>query len=335
MIQDKKSAFDTISRVLAITRLDIEHHQAINDMSLNIHGEDYFKDVFNFVYDCDFKNANYIKLNEPYIDLVDDTKKKVIQITTTRTKEKILTSLQALLNPKYKDYDISIFYLLDKAMPTKNTVREVQSKYSINLKDILKDSKDLVKDINFLESNKLIELCTKYFLPKESKYTEQIILDLVFRKLLKEKVSTHVSYEDDLGSIEADEKIVINKINPRVANKIINSLDYTCIVDSFDDVDLSTDLRKLIVNEFYRGLLVEQLKSKVRKEELLTLDLPALQELAVHKKLDFSKLITLLSYKIESHIAIRDFNSMNISWILVSYFFEICDVGVKSFDTAE
>ena len=92
MITDRKIAFDTISKVLAITRLDIEQHQAINDQSLNIHGEDYFRDVFNFVYDSQFVNANIHSSNEPYIDLIDKKKKKLVQITTTRTKEKIVNS---------------------------------------------------------------------------------------------------------------------------------------------------------------------------------------------------------------------------------------------------
>ena len=100
MITNRKEAFDTISRVLAITRLDIEQHQAINDVSLNIHGENYFRDVFNFVYDCDFVNANDENLNEAYIDLVDSGEKKLIQITTTRSKEKIPHSLTELLHTK-------------------------------------------------------------------------------------------------------------------------------------------------------------------------------------------------------------------------------------------
>lgn len=75
MINDKKAAFDNISRMLAITRYDIEHHQAINDLSLNIHGENYFRDVFNFIYECNFENANFQTQNAACIDLIDKSKK--------------------------------------------------------------------------------------------------------------------------------------------------------------------------------------------------------------------------------------------------------------------
>jgi hypothetical protein len=32
---------------------------------------------------------------------------------------------------------------------------------------------------------------------------------------------------------------------------------------------------------------------------------------------------------LESKIDIKDFNSMSISWIIISFFFEICDIGLK------
>jgi len=40
-----------------------------------------------------------------------------------------------------------------------------------------------------------------------------------------------------------------------------------------------------------------------------------------------------LHEKLENLILIKDFNSMDLCWILVSYFFEICDVGVQADDT--
>jgi hypothetical protein len=112
MLQERKKAFDTISRILAITKLDIEHHQLVNDQSLNIHGEDYFKNVFNFIFNRNFKNANFGEFNAPFIDLIDVDAKKIVQITTTRTKEKILHTLKATKIAAYSGYQVSIYYLL-------------------------------------------------------------------------------------------------------------------------------------------------------------------------------------------------------------------------------
>jgi hypothetical protein len=329
MLTDRKIAFDNISRVLAITKLDIEHHQAINDLSLNIHGENYFRDVFNYVYDRNFENANFGCSNAEYIDLIDFENKEIIQITTTRTKEKILHSLKALTKPEYKEYKFSIYYLLSKAMPSTSTKEEIELKFEFQLSDILKDSTDLIRDIEKLTEDKLTELSSKHFEPIELKYTNEIVLDLVFKKLLKEKSSLTFSYDDDLGGIAPDNKIIVNKLNKRIASNITSSLDYTCIIDSIDEGGLSTDLRRLVVNKLYRNILVEQLKAKENKENLINCDVDALHLFAKKHSINFSKLIHKLSESLENLIIIKDFNSMNISWILVSYFFEICDVGIK------
>ena len=87
-MQDRKQAFDNISRRLANIRCDIEQHQAIQDYSLNIHAENFFRDVFNYVYDYRLKSANFQNTNAAYIDLLDTDKKLAYQITSTTSKEK-------------------------------------------------------------------------------------------------------------------------------------------------------------------------------------------------------------------------------------------------------
>jgi hypothetical protein len=115
MIDLRQEAFNSISRVLAITRYDIEQRQLINEYGLNIHGENYFRDVFNFVFGKNFENDNFNTSNNACIDLVDKTEKLAIQITTTRTKEKIENTFKALKVSKYKNYSIKIFtYLINQ-----------------------------------------------------------------------------------------------------------------------------------------------------------------------------------------------------------------------------
>lgn len=189
------------------------------------------------------------------------------------------------------------------------------------------------KDINALDTNKIIELSEKYFEGKESKYTDEIVLDLVFKELLKKKTGVISSYDGELGSLEANEKIIINNINEKTANNIRSSLDYTCIVGTIDDGDLGTNLRELVINVLYKNILVEQLKLIEKRDVLQKKSIHELQKLAIASNHNFNKIIHLLTCKIESLITVRDFNSMSISWILVSYFFEICDVGLKKNDS--
>ena len=328
MINLRQKAFNNISKIIAISRYDIEQRQLINDYGLNIHSENWFRDIFNFVYKYSFENANFESQNIAHIDLIDKTNKLIYQITTTRTKEKIENTLKALDNKIYTGYSLKIFYLLDKANPNKDT--ELEKKYNIVLKDCLLDYTDLIRDIDNLETNKLIELNSKYFNGIEEKYTEEITLNLVFRHLLQNQLKIKPNYDDDLGSIDTDEKLELNNINSRFTNKINEGLDYITIVNEVDSEDnILSELKKLVIEDLYMNILINLLISKVSKNELKNKSLLELHNLAKLHNLDFNKIINNLHIKLEDKIDIKDFNSTSISWIIIAYFFELCYVGRK------
>ncbi|MFI3156330.1 MAG: SMEK domain-containing protein [Methylococcaceae bacterium] len=329
MIDERKLAFDNISRMLAITRYDIEHHQSTNDQSLNIHGESYFRDVFNFVYGYDFKNANFETQNAPCVDLIDKPRKLAYQITTTRDNKKIEKTLLALKKQKYEGYTIRIFYLLDKSKPQKTTKDTIEKCFNIKLSEALLDYTDLIKSIENLETNQLIELDKKYFRGISYKYTDDIVLNLIFKHLISEKKLLKKRYDDDFGTIDTAKKIILNDINNRVAADINKGLDYTKIIEDIDNEDnLLTKLRSLIIDELYKEILIENLKSKVPKNQLDNNTVVDLHNLANDHNLNFNKIIGNLHEIIENNTEINDFNAMNIAWIIVSYFFEICDIGM-------
>lgn len=195
MVSKRKIAFNSISRVLAITRYDIEHHQSVNDLSLNIHGENYFRDVFNHVYGLNLQNANFESFNFPSIDLIDKENRIAYQITTTKSREKI---------------------------------------------------------------DKTLEIYNK---------------------------------------------------------------------EGYDESFIS-NLRELIIDKFYKDILFQSLERIISKSELIALSTSELQFKAQENETDFNRVIANLYEKIETQIGIQDFNSMSTSWIIIAYFFELCDVGV-------
>ena len=327
MIDLRQEAFNSISRVLAITRYDIEQRQLINEYGLNIHGENYFRDVFNFIYLKNYENENFNSQNNTCIDLVDKTEKLALQITTTRTKEKIDNTFKALKIAKYKDYSISIFYLLDKSKPNKDTIEEYKRDYSVDLNNCLFDYTDLIKEIEGLETSKLIELNNKYFKNNTEKYTDEIVLNRVFKRLIKNFTSKKPNYDDDFGTIDTNEKIKLNNLNSRIESEINKGLDYISLVNNEDNI--LDDLRKFVVDDLYKQILFDLLLSKVSKIELESKTLAELSDLCQIHNIDFNKIISNLHSKLENKIEIKDFNSMSISWIIISFFFEICDIGIK------
>jgi len=333
MIEERKIAFDNISRTLAITRYDIEQHQLVNDQSLNIHGENWFRDIFNFIYSTNFFiNANLKTKsgNASAVDLIDIDKKLAYQITTTKTKEKVDNTLVKIKTTEYKNYTLKIFFLLEKSKFQKDTKKYFKDKYNIDIQNYLFDYTDLLKDIESLETDRLIELNQKLFLKSTEKYTNNITLSLIFKHLVKEKKNIIVDYmDDDFGTVDTKSKLSLNKINEKISAKIKESLDYRVILDDFCNIDnLLIDLKSYIIDDVYKNILLEKLKLKVSEKELESKKTSELQDIAIVHKINFNKLISQLHQIIENNTEITDFNSMNIAWIIIAYFFELCDVGV-------
>jgi hypothetical protein len=332
MIDLRQEAFNNISRVLAITRYDIEQRQLANEYGLNIHGENFFRDVFNFVYNDKFclENDNFNSRNSACIDLIDKKKRIAYQITTTRTKEKIVNTLQALKQEKYKGYTIKIFFLLEKANPNKNTIAEIKKIFGLELNECLLDYTDLIRDIENLKTNKLIKLNKEYFANKTEKYTDEIVLNLVFKHLITNYSDINPNYDDNFGTVDTNDKLEINNINGRIASEINKGLDYIGLVNEADsESDLMTDLRKLVVDDLYKKIVMKYLLSKASRTELESKPIEELHNLCKLHKLDFNKIIFDLHKELENKIEIKDYNSMQISWIVIAFFFEICDIGIK------
>ncbi len=180
-MQDRKQAFDNISRQLGIIRHDIEQHQAIQDYSLNIHAENFLRDVFNCVYGCRFINANFQSANAPCLDLLDTQQKLAYQITSTISKEKITNTLQALKKPEYQGYEIRMYYLLGKPNLSDKSKQQIHVDFAINIDEHLFDCSNLIKDINNLETDRLIALQAKCF--KEIDQVQDDIVEVDIRHL--------------------------------------------------------------------------------------------------------------------------------------------------------
>ena len=335
MPAERKKAFDNISRALSIIKVDIEHHQKINDLSLNIHSENFFRDVFSHVYGYKLENANFKNQNISSIDLIDKEAKIAYQITSTRDVEKVENTLKILKNNEYKDYTLYIYYLLEKPNFQSKSIEYLNENFQdINIKECLKSSLDLINDINNLKHSDLLSLNENYFLNfsnKKIEYTDKMVLDTAIKHLLTRKKNINKNYNDSFGSIRTDEKIIVNKINKRLAAHINNALDYNYLMQELESEEAYiTSLRNLIIEELYRELVQLELLSKHRLGNLKRFSIEKLSEIGFASGVDFNKIIFDLYEKFKELLLINDFNTMDITWIIISYFFEICDIGVKN-----
>lgn len=75
-----------------------------------------FRDLLNLIFDATFTNANDLWMNEPGIDLVDNQKKMVVQVSAVTTNTKIQKSLDKIDMKKYTNYR---FVFLPITIPVK------------------------------------------------------------------------------------------------------------------------------------------------------------------------------------------------------------------------
>lgn len=325
-----------IAHTIAIMMCEIELNQSMNVYALNIHAEDYYCDVFNFLYEGkNFKNANAAGSNQEYIDLIDENSKHVIQVTTTTSKEKIDNTLKLFSEgcEKYSGYTFDVFYLLKKPKNLKKkTIEEYSKNHGItDIREHLKDFTDLINDIKSLSDLRLIEVFNRFFKQLNDKYTDIISLQIVFELLAKNNRSKDRDYSVDFDNKELDEKIKLNNLNLKVSCELHNGSEASLpIYENIDDEAL-TEIRDLVVNCFYAEALKNSLLScGAKHRDVAKKSISELHDLTIEKhKIDYSKVLGDLCHRIENETFKASYQETSMAWVIVSYFFEECDIGIK------
>ncbi|MGF7402392.1 SMEK domain-containing protein [Campylobacter concisus] len=325
----RKEIIDSITKSIAILKYEIEHKQSLSDYSLNIYSENLYRDMLNVIYGYDLENANADNKNAEYIDLVDDKNKIFIQVTSTKTKAKIDNTLKILeTKPNFK---IKILYLLDKPSPRDSSFDEWRNKYSIDVEKCLIDTKDLLKDINNLEQTKLGEIYSFFDIKILKTYTTEMVLNLVIKHILRQYRKIKINYLDDFNNTkEVDEKLKINSLIERTSIEIKRGLDYRDSIEELNDDTTMSNLQDFIVRKIYREILLKHIKEI--NADISDIKTKSIDELHYnfYRSLDFNEIFSELYDEITSYFDIKDFNEANITWIIISYFFEICDIGAKN-----
>ena len=151
MIEINKQ-LEYIRSQLAWIKSKVELDNQLGLYDINKLGEDIFMHILNDVYDLNLKNANLIEENFPAIDLIDNIKKIVIQVTSTTTPNKLRSTIEKLKkSTQYSEYKLKIFYIKEK--PTFNKdIREEFNNSGVISEDLL--GIDDIIDIIQAEPNK-------------------------------------------------------------------------------------------------------------------------------------------------------------------------------------
>lgn len=158
--------FSAITSALAYLSRCVETRASLNLNDLNVHSENFYKDLLNLVYGYNLINLNSLTHNTASIDLSDEAIGLCIQVTSTNSIEKIKKTVDKFikegLHEKYKDLKVLIL-TNKKSYKTKNY--GVQGAFILDVNKNVLDYKDIARKIQDLPTEKQCDI--KVFLEKE------------------------------------------------------------------------------------------------------------------------------------------------------------------------
>ena len=115
----RQEYFNFIEEKLSFLATRIEMRGGLNLLDLHLHGENFYQDFLNLLFEWDLFNLNTEKHNAPGIDLIDKNNKIVVQVSATATKHKIESALNKNLS-EYKDYSFKFIAISKNAKNLKD-----------------------------------------------------------------------------------------------------------------------------------------------------------------------------------------------------------------------
>lgn len=149
-----------IQQRLAYLKSRVEIAGSLNLTDIHIYAEDFYQALFNLLGNS-YKNGNIDKQNFAYIDLIDDSNKKAMQVTARDDNKKITETIEGFFenteHPEYKDYSLKVL-LISKRAKDYTTDFTSKGKYKFNHQEDVIDIERLIAIIKDSGREKIIEL---------------------------------------------------------------------------------------------------------------------------------------------------------------------------------
>lgn len=206
----RNNAIANITKKFAYLQSQIKLSNSLNLTDANIHAENFYRDFFNNCLGYSFNNTNFDHQNAAHIDLIDDSQKYAMQITSQDDNTKISKSIKGFYSKKeYEDYTLDVL-LISKDAKNYTTDFTESGKYNFDHTKQVKDMNRLLAEINnkeLQEIKKIDSFLNEQILterePCESTEVETIMS--LIHYLSKERNRTPISPEEYL--IDPNHKI--------------------------------------------------------------------------------------------------------------------------------
>ena len=228
-----KKMTNIVTSRLAYLSTEIKLNGGLNLLDINVLSENVFKTILNIIYGYNLENANIAEPNIKAIDLVDNTTKTIIQVSSDNSKAKVQSSLSKIDLDRFEGYSFKFICISKSVSHLKNYTFNIPPSICFNngtdcfdIKRITKDA--LSKDINTIY--KLATYLEKSILPASVNERRPSVITYVINCLADISLA-EVNIIPDTKLFDYIPKIDFNKL-VKWKNIVIEYAVYSVLVDN-------------------------------------------------------------------------------------------------------
>lgn len=237
-----------IKTLLNILKGEIKDSGKLNLLDINVHVEDFYRDLLDLVYGWQLKNMNQWNQNAAGGDLWFEDGKVVIQVSSTSTKEKIQSSIDKLSTEQFAGYRFKFLRIDGDVIKLRKELYNTHDDIVFDPSTDIIDISSLIKEITHLQIDSLrqvFELCVKEIVPLDTPKVTESDLAIVVKSLAanvkdwtKERrpIKYDVEKKIDFNHLEErrrlinDYKLYIGKLNAVYGEFVDNGTDCEFII---------------------------------------------------------------------------------------------------------
>ena len=211
---NRSGYFNYVEEKINLLTIRINSRGKLNILDFHIHSENFYADLLNELYGWSCRNENPNQQNVEAIDLIDETNKLVIQVSSTNTKQKVENSLNKDL---IKEYSTNTFKFVSIANDCDSLrVKTFENPYNIGFNpsiDII-DKKTILNSILNLHIDKqksIYDLIRKELGNEVDIVKLDTNLAIIINILAKEQWDMN-GEEEIINPFEINRKVEYNKL---------------------------------------------------------------------------------------------------------------------------
>lgn len=152
---NSQKLIDEVTQLISVLRSQVELCGSLNLLSINVHCENFYRELLNELYDLNLVNSNFSDQNSASIDLIDIQSKVAYQVTSDPTLEKVKHTVSKFVEHKiYLQVDeLIIINIFQKKNHREQFIES--GDFTFDAKNNVIDHRNILKKINDLGIDKL------------------------------------------------------------------------------------------------------------------------------------------------------------------------------------